>query len=81
MMVLLMASSHTSASVEVLRWLLCLAGGRGRHGVKAKAKGEGVLGGAWHTDGPYCLSKRNMQTLAFREINTLPQAAKSASGG
>jgi len=39
--VLLMASSHTSASVEVLRWLLCPNGGTETLGVKAMGEGGG----------------------------------------
>lgn len=50
MMVLLMPSSHTLASVEVLHWLLSLGGKRGRWGVKAKAKGGGVEG-VWEYTG------------------------------
>lgn len=79
MMVLLMASSHTSASVEVLRWLLSPGGRIERE--KAKGKGGGVdLGVYWHTLRPQCVFKNNMQTPAFMEINTLPQRAQSASG-
>ena len=94
MMVLLMASSHTSASVGVLCWLLSLVGGREREREKerqreretgSESKGQRGWGGFGsilaHRERPQCLSKSNMQTPAFREINTLPQTAQSASGG
>lgn len=62
--------------------LAALPGGRReRQGVKAKGKGGGVvLAVYWHTERPQYLSKGNMQTPAFREINTVPQTAQSASG-
>lgn len=76
-----MASSHTSASAEVLRWLLSL-GGKREMGSESKGQRGWRFGGVyWHTDKPHSLSKSNMQTPAFREINTLQQTAKSASGG
>lgn len=44
---------------------------------RVKGLGEGVGGGVnWHTERPQCLCKSNMQTPAFRGINTVPQTTQ-----
>ncbi len=58
MMVLLMASSHTLASAEVLRWLLSPGGGRERQGVKTKGKGGGGVWGYTGTQRGHSVSPR-----------------------
>lgn len=62
MVVLLMASSHTSASVEVLRWLLCPAGGRETRSGSKGQRGRGVEGMLAHRRATVSLQEQHADT-------------------
>lgn len=77
-------SSHTSALCggATLGSFARMVGERKRERERwgGDAKGKGVGGGwggvNWHTERPQCLCKSNMQTPAFRGINTVPQTTQ-----